>query len=203
MPHEGSATATRDSLLDAAKRVMQRVGAGNLTLDAVAKESGVSKGGLLYHFPSKQALLRGLVAKGIGHAEEELAEVLGPTPTRGKFSECFLRQAMFGPKECAHKPPAEAVWSMLGAAANDPSLLEPVREMHAHWQNRLEEDLGNPDVATLFRLVAHGLFSTELFGFSVPDRDQRERILALLSKVAGLDDGSRTRDDQREEEERG
>lgn len=203
MPSEGSANATRDSLLDAAKRVMQRVGAGNLTLDAVAKEAGVSKGGLLYHFPSKQALLRGLVAKGIGHAEEELAEELGPEPQRGQFTQCFMRQAMFGAKDCTHKPPIEAVWSMLGAAANDPSLLEPAREMHAHWQKRLEEDLGDPDVATLFRLVGHGLWSTELFGFSVPDRAQRERILALLSKVAGLDDGFPTGDDQREKEERG
>ncbi|RYG26151.1 TetR/AcrR family transcriptional regulator [bacterium] len=203
MPIEGTGNATRESLLDAAKRVVQHVGAGNLTLDAVAKEAGVSKGGLLYHFPSKQALLRGMVAKGIGHAEEELSEQLGAHPNRGKFAQCFLSQAMFGPKECAHKPPAEAVWSMLGAAANDPSLLEPVREMHAHWQNRLEEDLGDPDVATLFRLVAHGMFSTELFGFSVPDRAQRERIVALLSKVAGLDTESPIGDVQREKEERG
>lgn len=203
MPHEGTASATRDSLLDAAKRVMQRVGAGNLTLDAVAKEARVSKGGLLYHFPSKQALLRGLVAKGIGHAEEELTEELGSNPERGQFTQCFLRQAMFGPSDCAQKPPAEAVWSMIGAAANDPSLLEPVREMHAHWQRQLEEDLGDKDLATVFRLVAHGLFSTELFGFSVPDRAQRERILTLLSKVAGLDDRSPSGDVQREQEERG
>ena len=41
---------TRKRLLDAAAAVVRRDGAGALTLDAVAAEAGVSKGGLLYHF---------------------------------------------------------------------------------------------------------------------------------------------------------
>ena len=43
---------TRKSILEAASRVTAREGALNLTLEAVAKEAGVSKGGLLYHFPA-------------------------------------------------------------------------------------------------------------------------------------------------------
>ncbi|HZB75928.1 MAG TPA: TetR family transcriptional regulator, partial [Solirubrobacteraceae bacterium] len=40
----------REALLDAAIRVIRRDGAQKLTLDAVAAEAGVSKGGILYHF---------------------------------------------------------------------------------------------------------------------------------------------------------
>ena len=83
--------ATRDALLDAAKRVMQRVGAGHLTLDAVAKEAGVSKGGLLYHYPSKGDLLRGMltarVATMMRHDLEAQMRRSCPAPgaSRGRF----------------------------------------------------------------------------------------------------------------------
>ncbi len=46
-------TIDRSALLDAAERVVLRDGAGQLTMDAVAAEAGVSKGGVLYAFPSK------------------------------------------------------------------------------------------------------------------------------------------------------
>lgn len=186
MAPEGAASATRDSLIDAAKRVIQRFGAAHLTLEAVAKEAGVSKGGLLYHFPNKQALLKGMMTKGIRHHLDEMAQEVGVQPPQGAFARCFLAHSILG-KDHADKPPAELIWSMIGAAANDPSLLEPAREMNAIWQRQLDEDISDHDISTLIRLVSHGLWSAELFGFSVPDPAQRERLLTLLSKLAGLD----------------
>jgi AcrR family transcriptional regulator len=52
---------TRDRILDAALQVIAQAGACRMTLDAVAEAAGVSKGGLLYHFPDKEALLRNLL----------------------------------------------------------------------------------------------------------------------------------------------
>ena len=49
--------SARERILEAAERVITEVGAAHLTLDAVAQAAGVSKGGLLYHFPSKESLL--------------------------------------------------------------------------------------------------------------------------------------------------
>jgi AcrR family transcriptional regulator len=53
-------TIDRGQLLDAAERVVLRDGAGQLTMDAVAAEAGVSKGGVLYAYPSKDALIDAL-----------------------------------------------------------------------------------------------------------------------------------------------
>ncbi|WP_328587453.1 TetR/AcrR family transcriptional regulator [Cereibacter azotoformans] len=52
---------TRKRLLEAAEHLGRTVGPAGMSLDAVAAAAGVSKGGLLYHFPSKHALLRALV----------------------------------------------------------------------------------------------------------------------------------------------
>ncbi len=52
---------TREEILDAARRVLLRGGVATMTLDAVAKEVGVSKTALYYYFPSKDALLFDLI----------------------------------------------------------------------------------------------------------------------------------------------
>ncbi|NJK75275.1 MAG: helix-turn-helix transcriptional regulator [Microcoleus sp. SU_5_6] len=51
---------TRETLLRAAAQVILDRGVEALTLDAVARQAEVSKGGLLYHFPNKNALVVGL-----------------------------------------------------------------------------------------------------------------------------------------------
>src|SRR5690348_11094601 len=73
--------SARERLLDAAERVVAESGATHLTLDAVAKSAGVSKGGLLYHFPSKEALLEGMLAR---HFEDVDAEVARRLESRGR-----------------------------------------------------------------------------------------------------------------------
>ncbi len=47
-------------MIEAALRVIEDRGVHSLTLDAVAEEAGVTKRGLIYHFPSKSALILGL-----------------------------------------------------------------------------------------------------------------------------------------------
>jgi AcrR family transcriptional regulator len=69
----------REAILDAAEAVVIESGAGHLTLAAVAAKAGVSKGGLLYHFPSKEDLLKGMLDRLIqrfDQARKEKAEGL-------------------------------------------------------------------------------------------------------------------------------
>ena len=54
---------TRERLLDAAARVASQEGYGAFTLEAVAAEAGTSKGGLLYHFASKELPIARLVER--------------------------------------------------------------------------------------------------------------------------------------------
>ena len=57
MKQAAKSAATRNALLDAAAEVVRVDGVSNLTLDRVAEVAGVSKGGLLYHYPNKQSLV--------------------------------------------------------------------------------------------------------------------------------------------------
>jgi AcrR family transcriptional regulator len=51
---------SRQHILDAAMALTEEVSLENLTLDNVAKKANLSKGGLLHHFPKKDALIEEL-----------------------------------------------------------------------------------------------------------------------------------------------
>lgn len=69
--------SSRTAILDAALAVAQRNGIAGVTLDAVAGEAGVSKGGLIYHFPSKEQLLQGLTDHITACWERAMLDELG------------------------------------------------------------------------------------------------------------------------------
>ncbi|WP_326601007.1 TetR/AcrR family transcriptional regulator [Rhodococcus sp. PD04] len=84
------APAARAKLLDAFVTILLEQGERAATLEAVAATAGVSKGGLLYHFPSKDALVEGLA---------EHVEALGAEDVER------MRAAPEGPAACrSHRP---------------------------------------------------------------------------------------------------
>ena len=64
-----SPSSSRDAIVDAAMTIVRDRGVARLTLDEAARVAGLSKGGVLYHFRSKDALIRGLVDREIGRCE--------------------------------------------------------------------------------------------------------------------------------------
>ena len=68
--------SSRQRILEAASELAHDVGASNISLDAVAERAGISKGGLLYNFPTKLELLQALVARHVELMEAQTLEAL-------------------------------------------------------------------------------------------------------------------------------
>jgi AcrR family transcriptional regulator len=145
--------------------VIRRDGAQALTLDAVAAQAGVSKGGLLYHFKSKRELLDGLVDRWLDEFQEDI-DAAG-----GGFLEGYVRA-------CDGARAEES--GMLAALIADPDVLAGVRERYATWQDRILTEAGDPVEATVARLAADGLWLADLLGIAPPAGALRKQILARL-----------------------
>lgn len=91
---------TRNKLIQAAIDIIATVGAAHFTLDAVAHEAQVSKGGLLHHFPTKESLLFGIVEAAkqswLDRVTEETA--LEPEGSPGRWCRVYIRTT-FEPTE--------------------------------------------------------------------------------------------------------
>jgi AcrR family transcriptional regulator len=159
---------TRAKLLEAAGVVIRRDGAQALTLDAVAAEAGVSKGGLLYHFASKRELLDALVGRWLDEFQHDI-DASGPG-----FLPGYVR-ASDGAK-------AEES-GLLAALIAEPAVLAAVRERYAAWQDRVVTEGGDPVEATVARLAADGLWLADLLGMAPPEGELRERVLARLLEL--------------------
>ncbi|WP_204262765.1 TetR/AcrR family transcriptional regulator [Methylobacterium sp. BTF04] len=64
-------------ILDAAERLIRRSGTRTLTMDAVAAEAALSKGGVLHHYASKDALIAALAERKVARLQREIAELEG------------------------------------------------------------------------------------------------------------------------------
>src|SRR5919112_6281730 len=75
LPFVRGRKSSREKILDAAAELVSEIGAGRLTLDGVAERAGLSKGGLLYNFPTKEALLQGMIQRFIDQVSSEREEL--------------------------------------------------------------------------------------------------------------------------------
>jgi AcrR family transcriptional regulator len=174
--------ATRDKLLSAAIQIIITQGIERLTLDAVAREAVVSKGGLLYHFPSKEALIAGVITYLIDDfnaaIEKELIHSNTDNPSKD-WLKAYVR-ASFN----SSQPPLALIAGLFIAVTHNPELVEHARVGCAEWQRHFDESGLDPVQAGIIRLATEGLYPTEMFGvepITEPLRSQlKDAILALI-----------------------
>jgi AcrR family transcriptional regulator len=179
VPRTAAPTDTRDALLQAANRVILRDGSGKLTLDAVAREANVSKGGLLYHFKNKEALIFGLLESHLAQFERALEEGMDGTP--GAWTRAFVRASV---AELTSSDAPEMDAALLAAVGENPGLLEPFRARARAWQASAESDGIDPTTATLVRLATDGLYYTELFDLGQPSPELRAKVVERMLEMA-------------------
>lgn len=158
----------------------REAGAGNLSLEAVAARAGVSKGGLLYNFPTKAALMRALVESFLTEFESELDATARPQGRPAGLLEAYVKLSAI---ECDETRPGAA--GVLAAIAEDPDFLKPITAFKRRLLDRLKDD--TPDIETLLLvyLALEGMRSMKLFDIDVLTQEERDQaISAMLKRVA-------------------
>lgn len=175
--------STQQRILQAASRIVLKQGVVNLTLEKVAQEAGVSKGGLLYHFPSKEALVEGLIRSLADDFNRYLDSEAGENKQdAGSWLRAYIR-VTFALDEQTNNLAA----GLLAAATMNPDLLNPLRESFADWQKRIEQDGIDPVMGTIIRLAADGLWLADLLGFAPPAGELRDQVFKALLKLTRED----------------
>jgi AcrR family transcriptional regulator len=181
----GRTHSSRHAILDAAESVVGTHGAAHVTLEAVAKHAGVSKGGLLYHFPSKEALLQGMMTRLFDQFAAEQAAIhstLRPDRPGADLKAFVLASLRKASQSCRVSA------ALLAAGANDPSLLEPVRAIRRRRFQQFAGLRSRPMRAWVIVLAMEGLWLNDVLGTSVLNRRQRRllerELLHLTEEIA-------------------
>jgi AcrR family transcriptional regulator len=180
----------RDKLLDAAASIVIEQGVTRMTLDAVAAQAQVSKGGLLYHFASKDALVQAMIARIIETAEQNFVEALSNEPEgKGRHARALLNLMMDdeGPFLTNVKQMAAP---LLATVAGHSNLLNPVREFFNKVHQGMIDDGLPSERAWLILATLDGMKFWRALDLMEPSKSERAGIRRLLEQLIESGDPS-------------
>lgn len=167
--------SNRERLLDAFEHLLVDDVGVAATLDAVAAAAQVSKGGLLYHFPSKDALVDGLAERLRAQVAEDVTALLAAP--EGPVAYWLSSSASGSPAALTRT--SQAVLRLAGAG--QPTARVVLDEADRAWAAALGERITDPVLARLVVLVGNGLFFETLTG--LPPRSDLPPLQALLERL--------------------
>ncbi len=174
------ASDARDRILVALRDLLTRGGSTAVTLESVAAAAGVSKGGLLYHFPSKSALYLGLLTAvrdrvaadmadatdAVGAARAYLQYSLPTDDAEGGFFTSLIAAVRTGPD-------------------TDPRAAELLADIFRAWEEPMRAAVADPVHAETIRLVGNGVYLSAIAGLPLPEPEILARVFdAVLGERA-------------------
>jgi AcrR family transcriptional regulator len=179
----------REAVLAAAEAIVKDIGAANLTFDELVRRSGITRGGIVYHFRSKDALLEALVEHDLEQWRQCVAEkrsrTAGPAADLAAYIASSTEPDDESSRLCA---------GLLSAASSSKALNEPWRRYFAEHHVGVNRKSSDPVLATLLSLAAEGLFWQETLGLSPLSIGERravvQRMLALAASTETPDEAA-------------
>ncbi|MBE1236356.1 TetR family transcriptional regulator [Phaeovibrio sulfidiphilus] len=181
------ARKTRSRIIDAAIRIVRENAPTKLTLDEAARQAGLSKGGVLYHFASKDELIEAMIERLVRDQETRLLQLYEQEPQGPyRWLRAYVRY-FFDPGSPGSDPASSAC---LAAMALNPAMLKPVNTMMKLSMKRIMSDAPDRDRAALISMGLDGLFLNQAMGFQLYDDETLARLRGnlLSGLLAGEDE---------------
>ena len=172
------ANNSREHILDTYVDLLIRSGERAATLDAVATTAKVSKGGLLYHFSSKKALLEALAERTLTLAEEDFA-AMEQAPGGGA-------SAYYINSSTPDNTPFDRALIALSrlAQSNNELAQQTMSRVQEGWQALVLAELGDEQIARTVLLLGDGMYYNAAFG---GDSASPQRAAAIAADRAALE----------------
>jgi AcrR family transcriptional regulator len=169
-----TAEVIQNRILDAAEELVCTRGIAGFTLDGVAQAAGVSKGGLLYHFRSKDSLIAGM--------QRRMASRLADTLREAKAGSEPVLQAFVRHLRGDYERGGRSFAPLLLARERE----EPCEELQAVMACIAREGgHGDGKGSTLLLLAALGLMLSSLTRLPFPLPEHASELLDELEAAAG------------------
>lgn len=172
--------STKKRILDAANKVIAEKGLNCFTLDEVAKEADISKGGLLHHYPSKDKLIKGLIENYIDLLQSRISE---REKTLSEASPCNWLMSFIYEQFNQCKLDINTMYGLLAAVASNQDLLNPVLERRKDWFEKINE-CKDPIMALVISFACDGIAFSNLLGLEVFPEDTKAKLMERLINLS-------------------
>ncbi|HSU01426.1 MAG TPA: TetR/AcrR family transcriptional regulator [Nocardioides sp.] len=164
----------RDEILDTVQQLTLDTGRMP-SIEAVARALGLSKQGVLHHFPSRSALDEAVVVRAL----EQVDSAMVHAAAEGSPLETYLRLSSPADEDRA------AVLVVAAALRDGGGGLPPqVADAVRRWEDLITEEVGDAVLAEVVRLTGDGLFGEALVTGTAPSPERLDRLVALFRRAA-------------------
>lgn len=180
------AADTKVRILRAAEDLVIRDGVARLTLEGAAQEAGVSKGGVLYHFPSRPALVAAMVERFCLSFDADLAQYGAGGGKPGDFVRAYVEASLAPTTNAGDVRERRLGAALLASVASDPELLKPLRDRFTAWQAAVESDGLDVATATVIRFATDGMWLCDVFELAPVEGDTRREVADRMRRLIEL-----------------
>jgi len=180
MPTNSPRASSREKLLDAAADLITQHSVQELTLEGVAQAAGVTKGGLIYHFKTKDELLGAVVERILSQLDERYR---AKAATRGNTTDALLLALV---DDTFDMPESERrlVANLLAAASSYPHLLAPVQGLYGRLYGQFADAGKNAGLALVLAAALDGIVLLELMNLHQFQPEQHQAMRQVLQELA-------------------
>lgn len=169
-------------IIEAAEAVVRKQGVGRLTLSEVAEKAGISKGGLLYHFPSKDALIKGMLDYAMDTFEEYIVQYQAKDKLPGSWMRGYIKGTF--PSSGNVLRESASASALIASISHNPALLEHYRNLQAKWfEHTMQQDSMDVMTAQVIQMATDGLWLNEALGMTPLGQAQRKKFIDHLLKM--------------------
>lgn len=180
---ESKAEKTKKLIVNSAIQFLLEYGFEKLTLEAVAKEAGISKGGLLYHFPNKDALLQEIALVIFDDLKGNFYKLVEMDPIEeGKWTRAFIESSRLDLANLAEQNIGKLALSLSNKEAG-----KNISEVYRSLLIKLEDDGIDPVTSTLIRLALDGLYYTELLNVVPVEKEMQDKVFQRLFQMTEME----------------
>src|ERR1700728_966795 len=163
----------RDRILDAAEAVILESGGQSFTLDAVAEHAGISKGGLVYSFATKDDLVYAALEREVARFQEAVGRRLSSGPIGPVELVLAHIEEALDEDDASTQKAAFLVTALVHA----PEMLEPVRRYYRALLDPLQSECGEVHEVRHALLAVEGIFLLRGLGFVEVSADEQKSVL--------------------------
>ena len=169
-------SSSRETLLDAAQAIVTERGVGAMTLDNVAALAGVTKGGLIYHFKTREMLLQALVERMVEQVESRYQAAAA----RGGQTLKALLLAMIDDTFSMSAADKAMMSNLLMAVSSYPKQLGPVQQMYARIAASVTGQSEYSGLGLMVSCALDGLMFLELLNIKHFNEEERAQLQQAL-----------------------
>jgi AcrR family transcriptional regulator len=162
----------KHALFDHAARLVAAGGYSALTIENLAQAAGVTKGGVQYHFASKDQLLTELLEHLLGTLDEALDGLEGTA-----WLEAYVSLTLGDVTEGD-----SAVAAIVSALPPGDPRCEPFNRFSKKWRSKTKASGIDPHLAQIIKLAAEGQWLERSFGNATEKETKviRKKLLDLI-----------------------